>query len=212
MPEARFHGARGLLAAAEFSCAAAHGAQGSGGNPHRGGCSLGAPRLSARETQTWGVSIGEPTMKVLHALMWASGSVAVLAGLVGCRVSDCGHSRHGPLYVEQPQHVIVRQAPPPIVRERRPPPRSQGQAWIDGYWHWNGRWHVWETRPLGHPAARARRLGRMPLREAPARLPVHAGALATITAATAEKERAIPGQALRCLTGRAWPCGPTGGG
>ena len=85
-------------------------------------------------------------MRILHALVCASASAAVLVGLLGCGDFFREHSHRDVVYVEerQPEYVIVREAPPPIVHERRPPPRSRGQVWIDGYWHWNGRRYVWE--------------------------------------------------------------------
>jgi hypothetical protein len=50
------------------------------------------------------------------------------------------------VYVEQPQpeYVIVREAPPPVIVERRPSPPGQGHVWVDGYWNWNGHKYVWE--------------------------------------------------------------------
>ncbi|HUT34552.1 MAG TPA: YXWGXW repeat-containing protein [Planctomycetota bacterium] len=86
-------------------------------------------------------------MKIVHTLTWASASVAALVGLLGCREFFREYYGRGPVYVEQrePEYVIVREAPPPFVSERRPPPRSQGQVWIDGYWNWNGRRYVWES-------------------------------------------------------------------
>ena len=43
----------------------------------------------------------------------------------------------------QPGYVIVREAPPTVIVERRPSPPSGEYVWIDGYWHWNGRQYVW---------------------------------------------------------------------
>jgi hypothetical protein len=76
-------------------------------------------------------------MKTLQALMWVSASVALL-GLLGC-------SHRETVYVAQPhrEYVIVREAPPPIIREHRPSPPSRGHIWIDGNWHWNGQRYVW---------------------------------------------------------------------
>jgi hypothetical protein len=86
-------------------------------------------------------------MKVLQTLMLVSGGIVVL---VGCDIF-VQRSRHETVYVEQPQpqpqpqYVIVREAPPAIIVERRPPPPGQGHIWIDGYWNWNGRQYVWES-------------------------------------------------------------------
>ncbi len=84
-------------------------------------------------------------MRVLQALMWVSASV-VVPGLLGCGGSDGGHSHRETVYVErqQPEYVIVREAPPPVVEEQRPSPPSHGHIWIDGYWHWDGHKYVWE--------------------------------------------------------------------
>jgi hypothetical protein len=81
-------------------------------------------------------------MKMRHASMWVSASVVVL-GLLGCSVS-VQRSHRPRVYEDEPQYVIVREAPPPIVREHRPPPPSRGYIWIDGYWNWDGHRYVWE--------------------------------------------------------------------
>jgi hypothetical protein len=39
-------------------------------------------------------------------------------------------------------NIIVPSAPPPIIVEVAPPPRS-GYIWASGYWNWNGGKHVW---------------------------------------------------------------------
>ena len=78
--------------------------------------------------------------------MWVAGGVAGL-GLLGC-----GHTnkRSSPetVYVSQPQpqpeYVIVREAPPAVIVERRPAPPSSRHVWIDGYWQWEGRQYVWQ--------------------------------------------------------------------
>jgi hypothetical protein len=87
-------------------------------------------------------------MKLRRASMWVSAGVVVL-GLLGCSVS-VRRSHRPTVYEDEPQYVIVREAPPPIVRERRPPPPSRGYIWIDGYWNWDGHRYVWEP---GHWAA-----------------------------------------------------------
>ncbi|HEY0822668.1 MAG TPA: YXWGXW repeat-containing protein [Ramlibacter sp.] len=38
--------------------------------------------------------------------------------------------------------IIVQVAPPPLRRERVPPPR-RGYVWVPGFWDWNGRRYVW---------------------------------------------------------------------
>jgi len=83
-------------------------------------------------------------MKTLQALMWVSASVVAL-GLLGCS-GLVERSPRETVYVAQPQpeYVIVPDAPPPIVRERRPSPPSRGHIWIDGNWHWNGQGYVWQ--------------------------------------------------------------------
>jgi len=86
-------------------------------------------------------------MKTLQALMWVSASVAVL-GLLGCF-----RSPRETVYVAEPQpeYVIVREAPPPIVREHRPSPPSRGHIWIDGNWHWGGQRYVWNAGRWARP-------------------------------------------------------------
>ena len=39
--------------------------------------------------------------------------------------------------------IVVRQAPPPLRAEARPPPR-RGYQWVPGYWAWQGRHYVWQ--------------------------------------------------------------------
>jgi hypothetical protein len=53
-----------------------------------------------------------------------------------------------PAAMAQPRRYIVngvqvRQAPPPLRAEVRPPRPSAGHAWIDGHWAWRGGAHVW---------------------------------------------------------------------
>jgi hypothetical protein len=90
-------------------------------------------------------------MKVLHTLMWVSGGLAVLVVLAGCTHSRRDRFPDETVYVEQPpyaeppQYVIVREAPPPGVVERRPTPPGQGLIWIEGYWHWDGQRYVWRS-------------------------------------------------------------------
>ncbi len=78
-------------------------------------------------------------MKTLQALMWVSVSVVAL-GLLGCYPRET-------VYVGQPQpeYVIVREAPPRVIRERRPSRPSRGHIWIDGNWHWDGQRYVWQN-------------------------------------------------------------------
>jgi hypothetical protein len=77
-------------------------------------------------------------VKTLRALMWTSGSVIVL-GLLGCYPRET-------VYVAQPrvEAVVVREAPPKIIKERRPPRPSQGHIWIDGHWHWDNKRYAWQ--------------------------------------------------------------------
>jgi hypothetical protein len=84
-------------------------------------------------------------MKILQALMWVSAAVVGLA-LLGCDVFVRESASRGTVYVaqQQPEYVIVREAPPQPVVERRPSRPSPGHIWIDGYWDWNGRRYVWE--------------------------------------------------------------------
>jgi len=86
-------------------------------------------------------------MKVLKALIWASIGMAGL-GLMGCYFVGGGPGVYvGP---EEPAYVEVGVAPPPLIVEQRPLPPSALHIWIDGYWHWNGR-YVWERGHWGVP-------------------------------------------------------------
>ena len=73
-------------------------------------------------------------MKSLQALMWVSASVVGL-GLLGCQVSVRKPASRRTVYVaqQQPQYVIVREAPPRPRAERRPSRPSPRHIWIDGY-------------------------------------------------------------------------------
>ena len=88
-------------------------------------------------------------MKVVRTLMLVSGGV-VLAVLVGCTLFVRDRPPREtvyvdqPAYAEQPQYVIVREAPPPIIVEHRPPPPGPGHIWIDGYWNWSGQRYAWQ--------------------------------------------------------------------
>jgi hypothetical protein len=85
-------------------------------------------------------------MKVLQSLLWVSAGVAGLC-LLGCGHNHAIRRSSGPVYVErqsQAEYIIVREAPPAVVVERRPSPPSRGHVWIDGYWNWSGRQYVWQ--------------------------------------------------------------------
>jgi hypothetical protein len=87
---------------------------------------------------------GELKMKILQTLMWVSVGVAGLS-LLGCEVFVRGRPVGATVYVgpQEPEYVMVSEAPPPVVVELRPPAPSDSYIWIDGYWNWNGR-YVWE--------------------------------------------------------------------
>ena len=70
-----------------------------------------------------------------------------LAGVVWVLLAGC-HERtvvvHQTEYVEpEGGYVIVREPPPPLIVERRPPCPSRDCIWIDGYWHWDNHRYVW---------------------------------------------------------------------
>ena len=79
---------------------------------------------------------------------------AVLA-VAGCRHRVIVHERAyvapAPAYVEEPGYVVVREAPPPIIVERRPAAPAVGYIWIEGYWHWGGRGYTWERGRWDRP-------------------------------------------------------------
>jgi hypothetical protein len=92
-------------------------------------------------------------MKLLQTLFWVS------AGVAGLALLGCAHSHRPPpsepVYVAQPQpqpeYVIVREAPPAFIVERRPSPPSGEYIWIDGFWHWNDRQYVWQAGYWARP-------------------------------------------------------------
>lgn len=90
-------------------------------------------------------------MKLLQTLLWVSAGVASL-GLLGCD-HTIRHSSPQPVYIEQPQadYVIVREAPPAVIVERRPSPPSGEYIWIDGYWHWSGHQYIWRGGNWARP-------------------------------------------------------------
>ncbi len=80
-------------------------------------------------------------MTLLRASMWALGLVI----LAGCTFSAHDRARRETVHVNQPQpeYIIVHDAPPPIIVERRPSRPSQGHIWIGGYWDWNDNRYNW---------------------------------------------------------------------
>lgn len=84
-------------------------------------------------------------MRALQTLIWVSGGV-VLAGLLGCSDQPAPQTVYvpQPQSVEQPQYIIVREAPPPIIVESRSPQPGQEYIWIDGYWNWNSNKYAWQ--------------------------------------------------------------------
>ncbi len=90
-------------------------------------------------------------MKTLLALTWAASGLVVL-GLLGCDL-NIGQSPPRTVYVEreQPDYVVVQEAPPEVIVERRSPAPSGEYIWIDGYWHWNSHKYVWEHGHWARP-------------------------------------------------------------
>ncbi len=97
-------------------------------------------------------------MKSPQSLLWVSVGVAGLC-LLGCRHNHGVRRSSETVYVAepqpQPQYVIVREAPPPVIVDRRPSRPSREHIWIDGYWDWNGRQYVrhpgqWARPPRAH--------------------------------------------------------------
>ena len=89
-------------------------------------------------------------MKILRKVTWVSGSIAVFVGVLGCSVfvqrapRETVYVESPPPVGEQPEYVIVREAPPAVIVERRSSPPGQGYIWIDGYWHWNSHRYEWQ--------------------------------------------------------------------
>jgi hypothetical protein len=91
-------------------------------------------------------------MTMLRTMLWTVAGVSVL-GALGCDLYMGGQSRHEPVYVaqgpqyyeQQPQYVIVDQAPPPVRIERRSAPPGPNYIWIDGYWNWSNQRYSWEA-------------------------------------------------------------------
>ena len=53
--------------------------------------------------------------------------------------------------------IVIRLAPPRIVRERRPPPPSRQHVWVNGYQRWDGNAYSWnQGRWEQPPRPRAR--------------------------------------------------------
>jgi hypothetical protein len=101
---------------------------------------------------------GGTIMKVQLALLWTCVGIGGW-GMLGCDVSMGGRARQDRVYVDaqpqyvqpgvyeepQPQYVIVREAPPPVLIERRPAPPSEAYVWIDGYWNWDNQRYSWQA-------------------------------------------------------------------
>ena len=88
-------------------------------------------------------------MKLLQTHLWVLAGFACLA-LLGCGYGNRYASE--PAYMEpDPEYVVVHEAPPAVIMDRRPPQPSGEYVWIDGYWDWSGRRYAWQgghwTRP-----------------------------------------------------------------
>ena len=94
-------------------------------------------------------------MKLMRALMWVSVGVAAL-GLPGCGLFGGGRPADVTVYSapEEPDYIVVRQAPPPLVVEVRPLAPSVAHVWIDGYWNWHDQYAwvrgCWAVPPHEH--------------------------------------------------------------
>jgi hypothetical protein len=54
-------------------------------------------------------------------------------------------SRPEPVYRERVRApIIVRERPPAVVREVRPPAPGRDYVWAPGYWTWDGEW-LWQS-------------------------------------------------------------------
>jgi hypothetical protein len=97
-------------------------------------------------------------MKSYKEVICASLGIATL-GFAGCDLVLNGRPREDrvyvqsrtqyiqqpqPVYVEpQPQYILIQQAPPPVIVERRPAPPSAAHIWIDGSWNWDRQRYSW---------------------------------------------------------------------
>jgi len=78
--------------------------------------------------------------KIVQGLVLASACLVFL-GLVGCREKTV-YVREGP--PRETEYIIIPEAPPPIIVERRLPPPSARHIWVEGCYRWNGRKYDWE--------------------------------------------------------------------
>jgi hypothetical protein len=88
-------------------------------------------------------------MRSLRAIILAAGSVAVM-GIVGCGSS-------GEVYVadDQPQYLVVDQAPPPDPVEVIPASPGPDYLWVGGFYSWDGGSYHWQRGRWQVPPAGA---------------------------------------------------------
>jgi hypothetical protein len=79
--------------------------------------------------------------RIMKSRFLVLGLALLPLGLSACVVVPVHETRHNaPAVVPM---VVVRAAPPPLIREHRGPPPAAGFVWIDGYWNHAGVRYVW---------------------------------------------------------------------
>jgi hypothetical protein len=104
----------------------------------------------------------ERNLKMIKTMKLRSMSVAAW-GALGCAVFAGGCTRQEHIDVnqsapapapqaadQQPEGVVVQQAPPPLIVEVQPPAPSASVVWVGGYWNWDSTRYNWQA---GHYSA-----------------------------------------------------------
>lgn len=91
--------------------------------------------------------VRKPALRVLQTFLWMSGGLVVLVCGLGCdvMVRERSSPRETVYVQQQPDYVVIQEAPPPIIVERRSPAPGHGHVWIDGYWNWSGQRYSWQS-------------------------------------------------------------------
>jgi hypothetical protein len=103
------------------------------------------------------------TMKVWKKVIWTSMSIAGL-GALGCNLSVHNHPQDPQAEAQpqaqpqvgveqQPQDVVVQEAPPALIVESQPAPPSPDYVWVGGYWNWDNQKYSWQAGRYSRPPA-----------------------------------------------------------